>query len=186
MGWSLIPWVTQTLEQRLSESCSGQHAGTAANDREHGAHTSQAGPQAPTALSPSIVPTTPPAVPPWSRIIARIRAGENVSLVSPKSTGKTRLLIALGLPAVGDGRRVRYFSAADLVNALYRGLADNRVGRVIESVLRADQVVVGAWQSRAAQGSAWGTCHRQIADVDNLHLARQQGGRYRHDFGPIG
>lgn len=49
---------------------------------------------------------------------------------------------ALGLAAVGEGQRVRYFSAADLVDALYGGLADNSVGRVIESVLRADLVIV--------------------------------------------
>jgi len=32
--------------------------------------------------------------------------------------------------------RVRYFVAADLVEALYRGLADNTVGNVIHTVLR--------------------------------------------------
>lgn len=71
-----------------------------------------------------------------------IRAAENVCLVGPAGTGKSHLLIALGLAAVNDGRRVRYFSAADLVETLYRGLADNSVGRVIESVLRADLVIV--------------------------------------------
>lgn len=71
-----------------------------------------------------------------------IRATENVCLVGPAGTGKSHLLVGLGLAAVGDGRRVRYFSAADLVETLYRGLADNSVGRVIESVLRADLVIV--------------------------------------------
>lgn len=59
-------------------------------------------------------------------------------LVGPAGTGKSHLLIALGLAAIGEGRRVRYFSAADLVDALYRGLADNSVGRVIDAILRAD------------------------------------------------
>lgn len=71
-----------------------------------------------------------------------IRAAENVCLVGPAGTGKSHLLIALGLAAVEAGLRVRYFSAADLVEVLYRGLADNSVGRVIESVLRADLVIV--------------------------------------------
>ena len=36
---------------------------------------------------------------------------------------------------------MRYFVATELVETLYRGLADNSVGKVIESVLRADVVV---------------------------------------------
>jgi DNA replication protein DnaC len=38
--------------------------------------------------------------------------------------------------------RVRYFTAAELVETLYRGLADNSVGRVIESILKADLVLI--------------------------------------------
>ena len=34
--------------------------------------------------------------------------------------------------------RVRCFAAADLVEALYRGMADNSVARIIDSLLRAD------------------------------------------------
>jgi DNA replication protein DnaC len=36
---------------------------------------------------------------------------------------------------------VRYFTA-ELVETLYRGMADNSVGRVIESILRADLVLI--------------------------------------------
>lgn len=71
-----------------------------------------------------------------------IRAAENVCLVGPAGTGKSHLLVGLGLTAVEAGLRVRYFSAADLVDALYRGLADNSVGRVIDGILRADLVIV--------------------------------------------
>jgi DNA replication protein DnaC len=71
-----------------------------------------------------------------------IRAKENSLLVGPAGTGKSHLLIALGYAAVEAGQRVRYFSAADLVETLYRGLADNSVGRVIDSVLHADLVLL--------------------------------------------
>jgi DNA replication protein DnaC len=37
---------------------------------------------------------------------------------------------------------VRYFTAADLADALYRGLADNSVGKVIENLLRNDLLLV--------------------------------------------
>src|SRR6266566_2810714 len=71
-----------------------------------------------------------------------VGAQENLCLVGPAGTGKSHMLIALGVAAVQAGHRVRYFTAADLVDTLYRGLADNSVGRVIETVLRADLVIV--------------------------------------------
>ncbi len=49
--------------------------------------------------------------------------------------------MALGHQAVTAGMRVRYFTAADLVESLYRGLADNTVARQIENLLRADLVI---------------------------------------------
>jgi DNA replication protein DnaC len=71
-----------------------------------------------------------------------LRARENPCLLGPAGTGKSHLLIALGQAAVVAGHRVRYFTAADLVETLYRGLADNSVGRVIDNLLRVDFVVV--------------------------------------------
>ncbi len=67
---------------------------------------------------------------------------ENPCLLGPAGTGKSHLLIGLGHAAVEAGHRVRYFTAADLIETLYRGLADNSVGRVIDNLLRVDFVVV--------------------------------------------
>lgn len=71
-----------------------------------------------------------------------IRAKENVALIGPAGTGKSHTLIALGHAAVLAGHRVRYLTAADLVETLYRGLADNTVGKVIEVLLRNDVLLV--------------------------------------------
>ncbi len=71
-----------------------------------------------------------------------IRAKENCLLVGPAGTGKSHLLVALGHAAVDAGLRVRYFSAAELVESLYRGMADNSVGKLIEQLLRFDLVIV--------------------------------------------
>ena len=71
-----------------------------------------------------------------------IAARENVCLVGPAGTGKSHLLVALGHAAVDAGHRVRYFTAAELVETLYRGLADNSVGRVIEQILKADLILI--------------------------------------------
>ena len=71
-----------------------------------------------------------------------IRAKENLCLVGPAGTGKSHLLVGVGHAAVQAGLRVRYFTASDLVETLYRGLADNSVGRVIDNILRVDLVLL--------------------------------------------
>lgn len=71
-----------------------------------------------------------------------ITAQENLCLVGPAGTGKSHLLAALGVAAVQAGHKVRYYTAAELAETLYRGLADNSVGRVIEAILKADLVLI--------------------------------------------
>ena len=71
-----------------------------------------------------------------------ITAKENLCLVGPAGTGKSHLLVALGVAAVQAGHRVRYFTAAELVETLNRGLADNSVGRVIDTLLRNDVILI--------------------------------------------
>ena len=48
----------------------------------------------------------------------------------------------MGHAAVEHGSKVRYFTAAELVETLYRGMADNSVGRVIDTLLRYDLIIV--------------------------------------------
>ena len=71
-----------------------------------------------------------------------ITAQENLCLVGPAGTGKSHVLVSLGISAVHAGHKVRYFTAADLVDTLYRGLADNSAGKVIENLLRNDLILV--------------------------------------------
>ena len=84
----------------------------------------------------------PPATFDYLASLEWIRAAENVCLIGPAGTGKSHTLIALGIAAVEAGHRVRYFTAAELVETLYRGLADNSVGKVIENLLRNELVIV--------------------------------------------
>ncbi|MDI9597952.1 MAG: IS21-like element helper ATPase IstB [Acidobacteriota bacterium] len=71
-----------------------------------------------------------------------IRASENLCLVGPAGTGKSHLLVGLGHAAVEAGYRVRYLTAAELVETLYRGLADNSVGKQIAALLRCELVLI--------------------------------------------
>jgi DNA replication protein DnaC len=71
-----------------------------------------------------------------------IPARENLCLVGPAGTGKSHLLVALGVAAVQAGHKVRYFTAAELIETLYRGLADNSVGKVIDTLLRNELIII--------------------------------------------
>jgi len=71
-----------------------------------------------------------------------VRASENFVLVGPAETGKGHALIALAHTPIEAGFRVRCFAAASLADALYQGLADNSVGRLIEGLRRADLLIV--------------------------------------------
>ena len=70
-----------------------------------------------------------------------IRGKENTCFIGPAGTGKSHVLVALGVAAVDAGHKVRYFTAAELVETLYRALADNSVGRVIDNLLRNDLII---------------------------------------------
>jgi len=68
---------------------------------------------------------------------------QNVVLVGGPGTGKTHLAIALGVAGVTQhGKRVRFHSTVDLVNALEREKSQGRAGRIAESLLRMDLVVL--------------------------------------------
>src|SRR5690606_40141703 len=90
----------------------------------------------------------PPATFDYLASLEWIRASENVCLIGPAGTGKSHTLIALGIAAVQHGHRVRYYTAAELVETLYRGLADNSVGKIIDTLLRNDLILVDRKSTR--------------------------------------
>ena len=67
---------------------------------------------------------------------------DNLCLAGPAGVGKSHLAQALGRAAITAGKKVRFFGADQLIEALYRGLADNTVGKLIERLLRNDFVVI--------------------------------------------
>ncbi len=71
-----------------------------------------------------------------------VGAKENLLLVGPSGTGKSHALVGCGARAVERGMKVRYVVAADLIETLYRGLADNTVGKVISGLLRHELILI--------------------------------------------
>jgi DNA replication protein DnaC len=65
-------------------------------------------------------------------------AGEPVVLLGDSGTGKTHLLIGIGLAACEQGRRVRYTTCAQLVNELVEAADDRQLSRVVGRYGRLD------------------------------------------------
>ncbi len=69
---------------------------------------------------------------------AYLHAGEPVVLLGDSGTGKTHLLIGLGIAACEQGRRVRYATAAQLVNELAEAADERRLSRLVARYGRID------------------------------------------------
>src|SRR5271169_5007489 len=66
----------------------------------------------------------------------------NICLVGNSGTGKTHLAIALGLAACRQGWRVRFFTAAGLVNRLEEAQKQYQLERFLAQLERADLLVI--------------------------------------------
>jgi DNA replication protein DnaC len=73
---------------------------------------------------------------------AWIDAGEPVVALGDSGTGKTHLLIGLGLAACEQGRRVRYVTTAQLVNELAEAADNRQLSRVVARYGRLDLLVL--------------------------------------------
>jgi len=73
---------------------------------------------------------------------AWIDAGQPLVLLGDSGTGKTHLLIGLGLAACEQGRRVRYVTTAQLVNELVEAADDRQLSRVVGRYARLDLLLL--------------------------------------------
>jgi len=66
----------------------------------------------------------------------------NCCLIGNSGTGKTHLAIALGQAACRSGKRVRFFTAATLVNRLEEAQKQYRLERLLGQLAKADLLIV--------------------------------------------
>ena len=68
---------------------------------------------------------------------------QNAVLIGGPGTGKTHLATAIAVAGIASqGKRVRFYSTVDLVNALEQEKAQGKAGRIALSLLRMDLVVL--------------------------------------------
>ncbi len=66
----------------------------------------------------------------------------NLILVGGTGTGKTHLAITIGVAAIHQGKRVRFYNAVDLVNELERAKQTGKTGRMARKLIQVDAVIV--------------------------------------------
>jgi DNA replication protein DnaC len=73
---------------------------------------------------------------------AYVDAGDPVVLLGDSGTGKSHLLIGLGLAACEQGRSVRYATCAGLVNELVEAADERRLSRIVARYGRIDLLLL--------------------------------------------
>jgi DNA replication protein DnaC len=70
-------------------------------------------------------------------------AAHNVVLIGGPGTGKSHLATAIGVSGITQhGKRVRFYGAVDLVNALEQEKAQGKAGRIAVAMMRLDIVIL--------------------------------------------
>ena len=87
-----------------------------------------------TPLSPTVVEQLASA--------AFMEAAHNLILVGGTGTGKSHLATAIGVAAIHQGKRVRFFNAVDLVNQLEREKSQGKVGNLAKQLCLVDAVIL--------------------------------------------
>jgi DNA replication protein DnaC len=73
---------------------------------------------------------------------AFMETAHNLILVGGTGTGKSHVATALGVAAVHQGKRVRFYNAVDLVNQLEREKQQGKAGNLARQLLQTDAVIL--------------------------------------------
>ena len=71
-----------------------------------------------------------------------METAHNLILVGGTGTGKTHLATAIGVAAIHQGQRVRFYNAVDLVNQLEREKSRGKVGNLAKQLCLVDAVIL--------------------------------------------
>jgi len=67
---------------------------------------------------------------------------ENVIFIGSYGTGKTHLAISLGVSACNHGKRVRFYTAAGLINELLEAQSQLRLGKLETTLAKCDLIIL--------------------------------------------
>jgi DNA replication protein DnaC len=96
-----------------------------------------------------------------------LNAGEPVVLLGDSGTGKTHLLIGLGLAACEQGRKVRYVTCAQLVNELVEAADERILSRVVARYGRLDLLLLDEVVTSKSTLAEPNCCSRSLQNAKN-------------------
>ena len=70
------------------------------------------------------------------------KEAHNLILVGGTGTGKTHIAIALGTTLINQGKKVRFYNAVDLINALIKEQIEGNTGKIIRQLMAIDCVII--------------------------------------------
>lgn len=73
---------------------------------------------------------------------AFMEQAHNLILVGGTGTGKTHIATAIGVAAIHQGKRVRFYNAVDLVNQLEKEKQQGRAGNLARQLTQTDAVII--------------------------------------------
>lgn len=71
-----------------------------------------------------------------------MQSAHNLILVGGTGTGKTHVATALGVAAIHQGKRARFFNAVDLVNQLEREKQQGKAGNLAKQLVQIDALIL--------------------------------------------
>lgn len=73
---------------------------------------------------------------------AFMQTAHNLILVGGTGTGKSHVATALGMAAIHQGKRIRFYNAVDLVNQLEREKQQGKAGNLARQLVQIDAVIL--------------------------------------------
>jgi len=107
-----------------------------------------------------VAPTVNPATIATLVAGSYLDAGDPIVLLGDSGTGKTHLLIGLGIAACEQARRVRYATCAQLVNELVEAADERRLARLVARYGRLDLLLIDEAATSSSTPVAPSCCSR--------------------------
>ena len=118
--------------------------------------------------------------------VEQLATAHNLILVGGTGTGKTHIATALGVAAIHQGKRVRFYNAVDLVNQLEREKQLGRAGKLARQLVQTDAVIIDELgylpfqpPGRPAVPPDQPALRKDLADCHHQPLLRGMGRRFR-------
>lgn len=94
-----------------------------------------------------------------------METAHNLILVGGTGTGKSHLATAIGVEAIHHGKRVRFFNAVDLVNALEREKSLGKIGNLAKQLCLMDAIIIDELGYLPFPASGWALLFHLISQL---------------------